>query len=63
MESLMNNHSYVEAVSGTKVDFLSPSLLPSPNIGGAKRSIHVCVYQVCASVVSANVPEINMLAS
>ena len=57
MESLMNNHSYVEAVSGTKVDFLAPSLLGHPNIGGATRSIHVCVYQVCASVVSANVPE------
>ena len=59
----MNNHSNVEALSGTKVDFHSPSLLGNPNIGIATRSIHVSVYQVCASVVSANVPEINMLAS
>ena len=55
----MNNHSNVEALSGTKVDFLSPSLLGNPNIGIASRSIHVSIDQVCASVVSANLPEIK----
>ena len=59
----MENKSNVEAFSGTKVDFLPPSVLGHPNIGVAPRSTERSVNQVCAMIVAANVPEKNMLSS